>query len=198
MKKQTRIFVTVLLIFLVLFAIVWLAVDRFKYITSYMPAREIPDFEKYQDAFNLVADKLWEIYLKEKEENNIERLMSWTILKDTWDLKCYANGEEYDLSIAISEDIERAYSMVQKAFAARHESGLWFFDVVEGQVTFYSSKHLYAIFCVMDSSRPKDPFSSSYSSYNGDDFYFNRINRTYHPLDAHFKEINRIWYQCVG
>ncbi len=190
--KYKRILTTVLLIVFSLAVIAGLVVQNFQYLKSSIWQYEINDFEKYQHSFELVADKLWELYAKEKKENNIEHMFMQGWSGASWRLTCYTNEGEYHVIIPISEGLENATQMISKALSTCSEGawGLSKVDVTENQVNFHTEVY-YEIICAK-SVRPTTSFDVKNKTC-----YITRINRTFNPLDAHFNETNKIWYQCT-
>lgn len=178
-KKRILIRILLLLgIVITMVCLVQCTVGRIRYIKSGLSQYVIADFKSnYKKSFEIVSDKLYEIYCDEKEKNGIEELRLLSLCPDEWTIKCYIGEKKtYQIVIEPSNELKQATKMVSQAFSnvypdAKGEAP-WV-TAHDNRVDFNAGNVPYVVIRTMDYSRPGYLFSPD----EDDEVYIKKITR---------------------
>lgn len=179
--KKKQILVRILLLFgivLTMIGFVQCTVGRIRYMKSGLSQYVIADFKKdYKESFEIVSDKLYEMYCEEKKKNNIEELCLLRLCPDEWTIKCYIGEKKtYHIVIELTEELKQATKMVSQAFSHVYPDAYGEEPRVKARnnrVDFYAGNVPYIVIRTMDYSRP----DYLYSPDEDDEVYIKKITR---------------------
>ena len=160
MRKDTRKerFIACVALLLVLSGVGYLIVQRTRYLMSGIGWCKVPDFSKYKKSYELVANRLWENYFAEKENNDSIVFMTLsTKTKETWTLSYNTGSDNYYISVVPTEEETAAISEITKLGYRLKGIQYFYIHVDEKQIAFVSAGGVgvYAVIRVRGMGRPK-------------------------------------------